>query len=152
MYPTMKVALYIHLLSLKSIPAYLLNHSILIKPKFIKLRRMPISRTLELINNAKSVLDIPANNQFGLPFRTLDAIGLHKKLITTNKDIVNYDFYHPDNVLVINLNELWRIEFFLDIPFYKIDNDIIQKYSLCFWVKSILLNDEISYLNTVSDS
>lgn len=146
MYPKMKVALYIHLLTLKSIPAYLLNHSILINPRYIKLRKIPLSQTLELINNSASVLDIPANDQLGFPFRTLDTIGLYKKLITTNPDAVNYDFYHPDNVLVINLNELWKIKIFLETPFHIIDQNIIQKYSIRFWVSSLFSNEKVSYV------
>ena len=29
-------------------------------------------------------------------------IGLKKKLITTNKDIVNYDFYNSNNIMVVD--------------------------------------------------
>lgn len=144
-YPDLIKAFHIHLLRFKSIPAYLINHKVIVKPKYIKLNQINISNSIKLFNNSKSILDIPSNNQFGLPFRTLDAIGLRKKLITTNKDVVNYDFYDPDNVLTIQSGEVDKVKDFLSVPYKPLNESVRKKYSLKFWIKTVLNNENINY-------
>ena len=48
------------------------------------------------------ILDIAHPHQKRLSFRPYEAMGLRKKLITTNKDIANYDFYNPNNIFIID--------------------------------------------------
>ena len=89
-------------------------------------------------NKAKCVLDIEMRAQTGLTMRTMDILGLRKKLITTNQDIVNYDFYNPNNILVIDRDNL-NIDYgFLDLPYQDLDNDIYQKYSIRNWLIQLL--------------
>jgi hypothetical protein len=137
-YPGMSVFFYVHLLTLKSFPAYLLNQKVFIRPEFIHLRRLDIIKSLEMLNKADCILDIPARNQNGLPFRSLDAIGLNKKLITTNIEIINYDFYNQENVLLINHDQIPEIDEFLKLPFRSYPYEIRTKYSISGWVKEIL--------------
>jgi hypothetical protein len=137
-YPDMKMHFHIHLLNLKSIPAYLFNHSVLIRFKYTYIRRLKIRKVLEILNNSESILDIPAKNQNGLPFRAIDSIGLNKKLITTNMDIMNYDFYSRDNILVTPPSGIPDIPVFLDIQFKPYSIEIREKYSLKGWIREIL--------------
>ena len=54
------------------------------------------------------ILDFPHGEQSGLTLRLMSAIGVNSYIITTSTDIVNYDFYNKDYILVIdkkNLNE-----------------------------------------------
>lgn len=145
-YPDLKKSFYIHLNKFISIPAYIINHNVFIKPKYIKLNRLDIKHSLELLNNSESVLDIPANNQYGLPFRSIDSIGLKKKLITKNSDVLKYDFFHPDNVLIIQPEKIDAVKDFLNVPYRPLDESIREKYSLNFWIYSILSNENIKYL------
>ncbi len=91
----------------------------------------------KLYEYSMCVLDSPQAGQTGLTIRVLEALGAKKKLITTNPDIVNYDFYRPENIYVykgkIDLNNI-----FFKKPYMEIDNIIYSKYSLKSWLEEIL--------------
>ncbi len=73
----------------------------------------------------------------GLTFRIFEAMGLHKKIITNNPDIVNYDFYDPQNILVINENKINIPDSFLQSSYNPIPIAIYKKYTLDNWVKTV---------------
>lgn len=92
----------------------------------------------EIIDNTKVVLDIQHPNQTGLTIRTIEMIGMNKKLITTNESIKKYDFYNPNNIAVINRNYIEIPQEFYEIPFQKVDDKIYLKYSLENWIIDVL--------------
>ncbi|WP_066220666.1 hypothetical protein [Formosa haliotis] len=84
------------------------------------------------------VLDIQKEGQKGLSFRVFEAMGYHKKLITTNADIVNYDFYNPNNIYVLDVNQIDIPRTFFDTPYQEIPLNILYKYTLNGWVEHVL--------------
>lgn len=64
----------------------------------------PISPEISriMMEHSRCVLDIQAPNQVGLPHQLILALGMGKKIITTNNWIVNFDFYNPKQILIIN--------------------------------------------------
>lgn len=86
---------------------------------------------------SRCVLDSAQDGQLGLTIRVLEALGAKKKLITTNEDIVNYDFYRPENIYVyrgkIDMNDTFFKE-----EYKKVDMQIYKKYSLRSWLKEIV--------------
>lgn len=87
--------------------------------------------------SAKCILDSAQAGQSGLTIRVFETLGAKKKLITTNKDIVNYDFYRPENIYVydgeIDLNNI-----FFKCQYQEISEEIYKKYSITSWLKEIL--------------
>ena len=86
--------------------------------------------------NSRCVLDSPQDGQLGLTIRVIEAMGAKKKLITTNEDVVNYDFYKPENIYV------YKDKIDLNCTFFKknykdIDKEVYEKYSLKSWLKEI---------------
>ncbi|QIH36261.1 hypothetical protein [Sphingobacterium sp. DR205] len=75
----------------------------------------------------------------GLSFRVFEAIGYGRKLITNNKEVMNYDFYHPHNIYVLNHEERTLSEF-LNIPYSPINTEILNKYNFDNWIYRILEN------------
>ena len=96
-----------------------------------------ITEVSELIQKAKIIVEIQRTEQVGLSFRIFEALGHRKKLITTNKDIVNYDFYHPQNILVVDEHTIEIPEDFVSSPYIEIDEKILSKYKIENWVQSI---------------
>lgn len=88
--------------------------------------------------NTKIILDIQHDSQVGLSFRPYEAMGLKKKLITTNPYIKEYDFYNSNNIFVWEKDTTDLPESFLNTPYQNIDENIYNKYKLENWVKSIL--------------
>ena len=102
------------------------------------IKKIPFQKVYEIYHNAKCVIDIEHSKQSGLTMRTMEMIGLRKKLITTNKDIVNYDFYHEDNILVVDRNNFVLDESFIDRPYHMLDESIYKKYALSNWIMEVL--------------
>ncbi|WP_157943693.1 MULTISPECIES: lipopolysaccharide biosynthesis protein [Arenibacter] len=100
---------------------------------------VPLSKN-ELVNyveKSNAILDIQHPKQNGLTIRTIEMLGASRKLITTNQDIVNYDFYNPTNIKVIDRNQIQLEKKFFDKAFEKGDKEIIHKYSLEGWITEI---------------
>ncbi len=87
--------------------------------------------------DSRCVLDSPQARQLGLTIRVLEALGSKKKLITTNEDIKNYDFYREENIYIykgdIDMNNI-----FFKSDYCEIDENIYHRYSLNNWLMEIL--------------
>ncbi|SNV47914.1 Uncharacterised protein [Chryseobacterium taklimakanense] len=102
-----------------------------------------IEDTLEKTKNSKIVIDICKKHHIGLSFRFFECMLYETKIITNNADVVNYDFYNPDNILVVDFDNIEKykdkILDFQKKPYKQIPEEIKTKYSLDNWIK-ILLN------------
>lgn len=99
---------------------------------------IPLSEVDQYISRSKVLLDINRAGQIGLTFRVFESLGLEKKLITTNADIINYDFYNPNNILVIDeKNPVIPVAFFQN-DYEKIPDSIFNKYTLEGWIDNVI--------------
>lgn len=94
--------------------------------------------TMELFGSSKVILDIQHPRQTGLTMRTLEVLGSRRKLITTNKEVANYDFYIPQNILIIDRNKPEIPWDFINSPYIPIDENVYKKYSLDGWLSFVL--------------
>ncbi len=103
-----------------------------------------ISQRIDLMNMMKDsqqsrvLLDFVVDVHSGLSLRPFEALGDRKKLITTNASIAQYDFYHPDNIYILNEQNMDGIADFLAKPYYELADDIYQKYAFSNWIRYIL--------------
>lgn len=102
---------------------------------------LPKEEVLKIFSETEIILDFPREAQEGLTMRTLDCQAARKKLITTNPDIVNYDFYNPQNIYYfdgehIDLDNV----FFKEKDFVPVPEEILEKYSIRSFV-SVLLGE-----------
>lgn len=92
------------------------------------------------LKKSKVVLDIQNGEQTGLTLRCFEAIAAEVKVITTNKNIYNYDFYRKENIIVINsTEEIERIpkDFFME-NYLKLEKRIVEKYSVKNFLNELL--------------
>ena len=99
---------------------------------------VPYEDYLKLLVKTKTILDIVDGNQSGLTLRCMESLFFSKKLITNNLDIVNYNFYNPNNILVLDENNINIPKEFIDSPYESLPKEIYEKYSLKNWVKQLL--------------
>jgi len=92
---------------------------------------------IKIFEDSKYILDAPQKGQTGLTIRTIECLGAKKKLITTNKDIINYDFYNENNILVFD-GEINKDSPFFVNEYEDIDAYIYEKYSLKNWLKTMI--------------
>lgn len=105
--------------------------------KFLK-RNIEFDENITRINQADILVDVVNPVHHGLSFRTFEALYYGKKLITNNSAIQYYDFYHPNNILIWDGQNLSNISTFLTSPYVPIDKKIVEKYSFGNWIKNIL--------------
>lgn len=101
-------------------------------------KHLSLDEVNNYIQQSLVLLDIIRKGQKGLTFRVFESLTLEKKLITTNQDIKNYDFYNPNNILIIDeKNPKIPIAFF-NTNYEKIPEEILNKYTLENWINQIL--------------
>ncbi|MGX9986757.1 hypothetical protein [Soonwooa purpurea] len=90
--------------------------------------------------NAKTLVDFVNLRHNGLSLRVFEALGTHKKLITTNAQIINYDLYNPKNILVYTeQTSSQEIIDFLATDYEMPPIHILKKYSFENWIKTIFV-------------
>lgn len=109
-----------------------------IKKRDINFKLIGLKKMYLIYSKSECVVDVEAQNQSGLTMRTMEIIGLRKKLITTNSDIKNYDFYNDNNILIIDRKNPCIDYSFFDKPYLPLDEGIYYKYSLEHWIKTLL--------------
>ena len=92
---------------------------------------------MEIFSDSKCILDAPQAGQVGLTIRTIECLGAKRKLVTTNSDIKNYDFYNENNILI------YSEPIDLDSPFFKneyeeLPDEMYEKYSLKNWLITMI--------------
>lgn len=90
---------------------------------------------LKMIAESKCILDYNQEGQVGLSLRPMEALFLERKLITNNTDIKNYDFYDHDNIFILGEDDINKLKEFINKPYKKINQDIIDYYDFEQWLK-----------------
>lgn len=88
---------------------------------------------------SRIILDYTAKNQIGLSMRTIEAIGLRRKLITNNNAVKSYDFCNENNVYCIDAgcNDLLIPSNWISEK-YTENESIRCKYSIKEWMNILL--------------
>lgn len=107
------------------------------KAKDFKYKKLSKDAFYDIMCKSKVVIDCQMKSQSGLTMRTIEALYAKKKLITTNPNIVDYDFYTPNNICILNKNHLN-----IPLDFFETSFDdnyaISDKYSIEQFVKTII--------------
>lgn len=96
----------------------------------------------QLLAESETIIDTHYNIQKGMTPRFMWALGLGKKIITTNENIRQLEFYNPDYVYVLNHDNRRLVDFINSAnvkELSKEEKDIISKYRIDNWL-NILLN------------
>ena len=101
-----------------------------------QLAKLSTNEILNVIKESRCILDAPQSGQTGLTIRTIECLGAKRKLITSNNDIIKYDFYNKQNILVFDGNIDPNNSFFTT-PYRDIDEEIYKKYSIRSWLNTI---------------
>ena len=131
---------YIYFTSKIQLLKYLISEKKGKEYKQIHAKNVSMSKNVNILNMQKSkcVLDIQHPTQVGLTIRTIESIGCKNKLITTNRDVVNYDFYNKKNILVIDRNNPIVPQEFITGDYETLDKSIYEKYSIAAFVHKLL--------------
>lgn len=115
------------------------------KVSFDKLNHFQI---IDFYKKTKSVLDINKPFQNGLTIRTFEVLASGRKLITTNSDIKNYPFYNPENILVIDRENIVLNSDFFETDFRNIDEKTLYMMSLDSFIECLFNKNQDDYWNS----
>lgn len=115
------------------------------KVNFNKLNHHQI---IDFYQKTKSVLDINKPFQYGLTIRTFEVLASGRKLITTNRDIKNYPFYCPNNILVVDRENIRLDADFFATGFKVMNEDVLSKMSLDSFIECLFGQSQDTYWNS----
>ena len=106
--------------------------------------KIPYKQYLEVVASSKCIIDFVQKGQVGTTMRTMEAIFSGKKLISNNARLKEYTFYHPNNIFIVDKDNIDLIPHFFKTPYIFISEDILQKYSLENSIQTIIYNELLS--------
>lgn len=93
--------------------------------------------------NSKAIVDLALENQKGLTMRTMETLGIKRKIVTNNVHLREYEFYNEDNAVVLeDLASMDPSKFilpgreWLDKPYVE-NEEIRSKYSIHAWIDNL---------------
>lgn len=96
----------------------------------------------ELINSSRVIVDSVNHKQDGMTARFMWALGLGKKIITTNSNIVKYSCYDERQILLLNSSseiEDDSVESFIKSEYSPtINNEMVLGWRIDHWLESLL--------------
>ena len=103
--------------------------------------KLSLNEVYQLIDKSRALLDINRPKQNGLTFRVFESLGTNKKLITTNSDIINYDFYDERNILIIDEKNPEIPSSFFKNAYVEVPNEVYKKYTIAGWIENVIFSN-----------
>lgn len=95
---------------------------------------IPYSQYMERASKARCIVDIIHSGEPSCTLRPLEALSLHKKLITNNPNIRNYSFYHPQNIFIFGIDDVTCLPDFVKSPFVELPEHVVAEYDVSCWI------------------
>lgn len=103
----------------------------------ISFQSLSHGKIIDIYKYSKAILDINHPGQNGLTMRSFETLGAGRKLITTNENVKNYPFYHPNNIWIIDRIKPEYDKSFFESTFVPIENELYHSMSLNGWLQEI---------------
>lgn len=116
-----------------------------VKKSDISFVPMSAAEIKAVYSKSKCILDVEHQKQRGLTMRTIELVGMQKKIITSNPMVKEYDFYNPANICVIDRQNPVVEESFWDLEYEPVPQQILDKYSIKAFVREIFDLKETEY-------
>jgi hypothetical protein len=107
-------------------------------PHEAKHKFLSINEILNLFTITNAIIDFHSSFQTGLTIRTFETLGAGKKLITTNRNIINEPFYNPEYINILDINNLkLDVDFIRNTPVSSMEEKI-NNYSIKNYINQLL--------------
>ncbi|MBB1275932.1 hypothetical protein [Pseudoalteromonas sp. SR43-3] len=88
--------------------------------------------------DSEVIIDYGHPDQTGLTMRTIETLGINKKLITNNKLVMEEPFYKTENIFVIGHRSEQELAQFLASPYVPVSNDVYENYAIENWAERLI--------------
>lgn len=100
---------------------------------------LSLEKVMEKYSESKVILEyVKVENEGCSTLRALDCLGLKKKLITNNKEIINEDYYNKNNIFIIDENNIDIPIEFINSPYEELPKELVEKYYIDNWLDELL--------------
>lgn len=100
-------------------------------------KAIPYEDVVELIVKSRAILNIAMEGQEGMTMRDLESMFFGVKLLTTNKNVVKMDFYHPENVYIVDGLNIDDLPQFLNISMVEVPDEVKNKHTFDSFIEFI---------------
>lgn len=101
-------------------------------------KRLTYNDVVQRCLNTRVIIDLNRESQMGLTLRPLEALFFEKKLITNNKNIVDFAFYNKNNIFIIDVDDINGLKKFIESPYERIDDKIKDYYDFKNWIERVV--------------
>lgn len=99
-----------------------------------KYKWLSYDKVIDYIVRSRCIVDLVPSAQKGLTIRPLEALFFKKKLITNFSNIKQYDFYHPENIFVVDVDSEDKLVSFINTDFNMQVGKYQEKYDFNSWL------------------
>lgn len=128
--------LKIHFYLKKRYYFYLLYKGAKLDKNLVSTKLMSREEYYKFFKESKAIVDVSNKKQTGMAMRVIDALVANKKILTTNTWIAKDPIYNPDQILLVDLDNIVIPQGFLD---KKIDRDPID-LSIDKWLYNMFIS------------
>ena len=94
------------------------------------------------LKDSRVILDLLRHNHHGLSFRIFEALAYQKKIMTTNASVKKYDFYDPNNILVLDPENIAIDSTFFTTEYRVLEDEVYHQFTVDHFADTIFnLND-----------
>lgn len=105
--------------------------------EYIHIQSIDKREVSTILSKTKYIIDINHPKQVGLTMRTIEMLGLKKRILTTNENIAGYDFYKESNQIILNRKNIDIDVASITDHFDFVPESILCNYSLSNWVNEV---------------
>ena len=98
---------------------------------------MDYNEVISRVCSSKAIIEINLEAQTGITLRALEALYFKKKLITNNENIMNFNFYKPENIFIVGKDDINKLYEFVNSKWCDLPEDIYNQYSFEDWLNKI---------------
>jgi hypothetical protein len=107
------------------------------KWKLFSFKKMNYRKMIRMVKSSSAILDIPKPSQKGLTTRIFEAMGAGVKIITTNENVRNYDFFNERNFLVVDRHNPVIDPLWINGSYENYEVMILKKYYISRWIEDV---------------
>ncbi len=97
---------------------------------------VPYAKYMEMAIHSRCIVEIVHTGDASCTLRPLEALAIHRKLITNNPAVRRYSFYRPSNIFIIGEDDITYLQEFLESPYEPLPDEIVDSYDVNSWVDS----------------
>lgn len=96
---------------------------------------IPYKKYMEMAMESRCIVEIVHTGDTSCTLRPLEAMAIHRKLVTNNPSVRKYSFYRPQNIFILGEDEMSRLPQFLHSPYDSLPSDIVDSYDVNSWIE-----------------